>query len=339
MIDLDQFKLINDSYGHQTGDDALVEVARRLRETTRTGELVARIGGDEFAVILTETDAAGAYALSERVRNAIRTRPFGDSKRITISSGICDLAQAGDADQLVRLADGALYWAKANGRDRGYVYSAEVVQELSAEERAERLARSQALAGVRALARAVDARDHNTQEHSERVADLAARLADACGWSQERVARLREAALVHDVGKIGVADQILLKPGRLTPHEYEQIKVHANLGAQIAREVLDQEQTAWIRHHHERPDGGGYPDGLPADLIPEGAALLALADAWDAMTTSRAYSPAKAIDQAHSECRALAGRQFSHDAVSALQRIGIGDRTRSTVAAATGDDR
>jgi HD-GYP domain-containing protein (c-di-GMP phosphodiesterase class II) len=188
-------------------------------------------------------------------------------------------------------------------------------------ERAERLARMHALSGLRALARVIDAKDPVTRRHSERVADLCARLAAAAGWEPARVARLREAALVHDVGKIGVPDAVLLKPARLAGEEYEVVKRHAALGAEIVADVLDAEQVTWVRSHHERPDGCGYPDGLSGDAIPDGAALLALADCLDTMTKSRPYSTPMPVADALAEIRALAGRQFTHAAVATLDAL------------------
>ena len=168
----------------------------------------------------------------------------------------------------------------------------------------------QALAGLRALARAIDAKDPMTRQHSDRVAQLAAATARRLGWSDRRVQLLHEAALLHDVGKIGIPDAILLKPGRLDAGEYEQVKQHALMGSNIAEGVLSDEQVQWIRWHHERPDGRGYPDGLTDDEIPAGAAIIALADSWDVMTVSRPYSPPKPRDAALRECLQLAGRQF-----------------------------
>ena len=198
---------------------------------------------------------------------------------ITASAGTCDLDLGVTAEGLLRLADGALYWAKAHGRDVAFRYTPEIVEELSAAERADRLARSQALSGVRALARAIDAKDPSTTRHSERVADLARLLAQTAGWEPGRVALLHEAALVHDVGKIGVPDAILFKRGRLSASEMVHVRRHAELGAQIASEVLGPEQAGWIRAHHERYDGGGYPAGLRGEEIADGARLLCIADA------------------------------------------------------------
>jgi putative nucleotidyltransferase with HDIG domain len=241
--------------------------------------------------------------------------------RITISAGICDTAVTQDPAQLIRLADGALYWSKAHGRDQCWVYDPDVVAELSAQERAERLERSQALLGLRALARAIDAKDAATRQHSDRVATLVGRLARVVGWSSERTRLLTEAALVHDVGKIGVPDAVLTKTERLTAEERAQIADHAELSARIVEGVLAPEQVVWIRTHHERPDGEGYPDGLAAYEISEGAALLALADAWDVMTISRPYSLPKTVDEALAECNSLIGVQFTEAAVAALMQL------------------
>ena len=138
---------------------------------------------------------------------------------------------------------------------------------------------------IRSLARSIDAKEYPDEEHSERVAGLVRRLAEAAGWPPVPVAQLAEAALIHDVGKIGIPFDVLLKPGPLTPDVYELVKGHAALGAQMAREALGEEQAMWIEQHHERFDGKGYPNGLAGAQISEGAGLLALADAWAVMTT------------------------------------------------------
>jgi HD-GYP domain-containing protein (c-di-GMP phosphodiesterase class II) len=153
------------------------------------------------------------------------------------------------------------------------------------------------------------------------VAALSVELAAELGWSPARRALLRDAALIHDVGKIGVPDAILLKPARLTPAERAVVNEHAALGAQIAAEVLGPEQAVWIRHHHERVDGRGYPDGLAGDEIADGARLIALADSWDVMTSARPYSAALSIEAALVECRRCADTQFAPEAVAALERL------------------
>ena len=317
-IDVDGFKDVNDQFGHQAGDEALTEVAARLMSVARTADMAARLGGDEFAILLPETTAEAAEVVARRAHELIRVDLAGPEPSITVSIGICDLEYASTAEDLLRFADGALYWAKEHGRDAVWRYAPEVVTDISQQERAARLAHSQALAGIRALARAVDAKDHSTQLHSDRVASLVRRLAVALDWPDERVEALHEAALIHDVGKIALPDELLFKPGALTRDEYDLVKTHASLGSQIAGEVLSQEQIGWLRGHHERYDGSGYPDGLAGYDIPDGARLLALADSWDVMTSERPYSPAMQATEALEECVRCVGTQFFAEPVDVL---------------------
>jgi diguanylate cyclase (GGDEF)-like protein len=321
LVDVDHFKAVNDAGGHAIGDQVLRAVATHLREHLRAEDLLARVGGDEFAVLLPDVGAASAVAALERARRTIERAPFAGGAHVTISAGVCDVVHADGAEELSRFADGALYWSKEHGRNRVSTYDPLTIHELSADERIGALQRSQALAGIRALARAIDARDASTREHSERVAKLTARLAEERGWPADRVALLHEAALVHDVGKIGIPDAILLKPSRLTREEYEVIKTHAELSARMVEDLLGPEQVAWILSHHERPDGGGYPRGLGGDELTEGAGLLAAADAFDVMISARPYSPGRDIDDALREVHALAGQQFTDAAVAALEGV------------------
>ncbi|MDX6703290.1 MAG: hypothetical protein QOF26_3516 [Baekduia sp.] len=321
LIDIDRFKTINDAGGHSAGDAVLCAVAAQLHDHLRADDVLARVGGDEFAVLLPEATEGDAVAALERARRTIERTAFVGGLRVTISVGVCDLVHAADAEALTRYADGALYWSKEHGRNRVSAYDPETIHELSAVERIGQLQRSQALVGIRALARAIDARDVSTREHSERVALLTARLAEHRGWPPERVALLHEAALVHDVGKIGIPDAILLKPAKLTAEEYAVIQQHAGLGARIVEDVLDAEQVDWILSHHERPDGRGYPRGLHGDRLTEGAALLAAADAFDVMISARPYAPGRSVPDALTECRALVGRQFTAAAVAALEGV------------------
>jgi diguanylate cyclase (GGDEF)-like protein/putative nucleotidyltransferase with HDIG domain len=318
LVDLDHFTLVNDAQGHHSGDQVLMEVAARLGALARAGDVVGRVGGEEFAFILPETDALTAYGVAERARAAIASAPFGEAGHLSASAGVCDLSHSTSAAELFRLADGALYWAKAHGRDVTYLYSPEVVRELSAQERAERLEHAQALAALRALARAVDAKDRSTREHSTRVAALSHALARQLGWSDDEARDLRRAALLHDVGKIGVPDAILLKPGALTDDEMARVRGHAALGAEIVGELLPPEQVAWVRHHHERWDGCGYPNGIAGTDIPEGARVIAVADAWDVMRSDRPYRAALDAEAAMEQMRTLAGVQFCPGCVDAL---------------------
>ena len=321
LLDLDHFKLINDSYGHQAGDAALMQAARLLEQGARAGDVLGRIGGDEFALLLPETTAEAALPIAQRWATQFNAAPVGVATHLTMSAGICDLTHANGSQELLQFADGALYWAKNQGRDTIVIYSPDVVLELSASERADRLQRLEALMSIKTLAHSIDVKEHPTEEHSERVAGLVRRLAEASDWPTARVAQLVEAARIHDVGKIGVPDEVLLKPAALTPAEFELIKPHAALGAQMAREALGEEQAMWIEQHHERYDGTGYPNGLAGAQISEGAGLLALADSWAVMTSVRSYSPAKSERVARAECLSRAGTQFTPKACKALAAI------------------
>jgi len=176
------------------------------------------------------------------------------------------------------------------------------------------------------LARAVDAKDPSTRRHSDRVADLAVAIAAELGWAEPECGLLHEAAVVHDVGKIAIPDQILFKPDRLTEHEYATVKDHSRIGAEMLDGVLRPEQVAWVRHHHERWSGGGYPDGLSGVRIPEGARIIAVADAWDAITSMRPYGRPRTVDEAIVECRLHSGTQFWPVAVDALDHVIFGVR-------------
>ncbi len=321
MFDLDHFKLVNDTHGHEAGDRVLAEFAGRLVGLRRGGEMPARVGGEEFAWILPETDGHGALQAAERVRHAIAETPFPGVGHLTTSVGVCELSDARDAQELVRHADLALYRAKTNGRNTTFRYTPDAGPMVADEEHATRLERAKTLAAVRALATAVDGRNPLTPHHCDRVADLAAHLARAAGWPQDRVALLCEAALVHDVGKIAIPEHLLLKPSSLTPAEYHQVKSHAAIGARMVHGLLDAEQVGWIRHHHERWDGAGYPDGLAGRDIPDGARLLAVADAWDSMTTAQPYGALRADAEALDELRRHTGSQFCPAAVALLSGL------------------
>ncbi|MFN8120839.1 MAG: diguanylate cyclase [Thermoleophilia bacterium] len=321
LIDIDHFKAVNDGLGHQAGDGVLSEVARRIRAQAREHDVVARVGGEEFAWLMPGADGMAAFAAAERARLAVRGGRMGDVALVTVSAGVATSADTEDPDELMRLADTALYWSKENGRDLCCRWSPDLVTEAGDDDRDAGLARRKALAAIQALARAVDARDPYTLRHSERVAELTHRLAVAAGWDPARAVLLREAALLHDVGKVGVPDAVLLKPSPLTDEEFGRVREHAALGAQIVAGVLDPEQVAWVRAHHERFDGDGYPAGLAGGAIPEGARLMAVADAFDAMTTDRPYRPGCDAGAAVASCLLEAGGQLCPDAVVLLHDL------------------
>jgi diguanylate cyclase (GGDEF)-like protein len=324
VLDIDHFKQVNDLGGHESGDVVLVQVAGCLQNQARAEDILGRFGGDEFAWVMPETTREQALVAVERARRLIAmtvSRPH----RITISAGICDTGVTSHSAELINHADTALYWSKVHGRNRAWIYDPRVSGQLAAGP-LDNAERSQTLMGLRALSRTLDAKDPAMRGHSERVAVLAAKLAHAAGWSPERSLMLREAALVHDVGKVGLPERLVAGREVLTPAERELIAEHVEMAVRIVGDVLAPEQVDWIRDHHERPDGRGYPRGLTEAEIPQGASLLALADAWEAMRTGRPYSPAKSPDVALAECASLIGSQFTRTAVGALMQLhAVGD--------------
>jgi diguanylate cyclase (GGDEF)-like protein/putative nucleotidyltransferase with HDIG domain len=316
VIDIDHLTHIKELGGQDEVENALRDLAGAIVRQAGTRDVVALTGSDEFTWLMPGVGAADAQIRVESVRAALAS---GGPPAVRFSAGICDSAVELDPLVLTRLAGGALYWSKVEGRAQSRIYDPAVMDVLSAQERADRMARSQALIGLRALAQAIDAKDPATAEHSARVATIAEALARVVGWNDAQALALRDAALVHDVGKIGVDDAILRKPSAFTAAERDKINAHAEISAQIVDGVLGAEQVSWIASHHERVDGLGYPRGLAGAEIPLGGALLAIADAYDAMTAGRHYRARRDPAEALRECRAQVGRHFSHQAVAALE--------------------
>jgi diguanylate cyclase (GGDEF)-like protein len=312
VLDIDHFEQLNDADGHAAGDEALRIAARVLEGELRPGDICGRIGGDEFLLALVDSDAWGAERVVERIRGAAASAPVhAGHPGLTFSAGIAEFPRdARDQVGLMRLADGALYRAKRSGRNRCVVYSSFVDAPLSLQEEAER-ARTAGLANtVYALARAVDLKDGYTHQHSARVAQYAAVLARELGMSEEEIDQIRTAGILHDVGKVGVADAVLLKPARLTDDEFLEMQRHSTLGRDIVAGAGMPEIADWVLYLHERWDGRGYPDRLEGDDIPLASRVLGVADAFEAMTSSRLYRRGMAVDKALEELERSAGEQF-----------------------------
>jgi diguanylate cyclase (GGDEF)-like protein len=308
LVDVDNFKLVNDEHGHLIGDQVLLEVARRIEAgTASVAALTSRVGGEEFAVVMPGTAADVARSAAERMRTAIE-EPIVPVGRVTVSIGLTVARTNDDVVALFKRSDTALYRAKREGKNRVVAHD-DPPGASPPRPSTEAAARPQALEALRSLVGSVD-EWQSMGGHSGRVARFAVQIARMAGWGPQDVARLRQAALLHDVGKVVVPPGVLSKPGRLTDGERSLISVHPAVGSEMVRRTLDHEQASWVLHHHERWDGGGYPHGLMGEQIPEGARILAIADAWDAMTSERVYAPALTSVAAMVELRACRGSQF-----------------------------
>lgn len=313
-IDVDDFDRVNNVYGHSAGDARLRSIAERLAAASRSTDILCRVGGDEFSIVMPDTDPIDAFKVCLRLQDFLHEPDDVCPLPISLSIGIANLPEHADnAEDLVQRADGALYWAKFHGREQIVIYDDTLVRSLGPEERIARLEEESYVNMVQLLSSAVDARDPYTHHHSRRVAELTVALAREIGIDEEGVATLETAALLHDVGKIGVPDAVLRKPDVLTAHERELVNEHPLLGARILGAIPRQEILPWIASHHERWDGAGYPAGLSGDDIPLQARIIALCDSFDAMTSDRPYRPGLGLQEACAEIAACAGGQFDPD--------------------------
>lgn len=319
VVDIDRFKRVNERYGISVGDDIVRRFGLLLEDKSRLIDFVGRSGGEEFAVVMPEADQNDAYLVAEEMLEHVR-RSFGAPHvEITASIGVATIpSHAENPAGLLAAADQALGAAKALGRDRAVIFSPEVTSVLSGIA-ARRSVESQAhVATVLSLAEALDQRDTSTARHSQTVGRLCEMMAQQFGMDDDRVHRVRLAGILHDIGKIGVPDSILRKPGPLTAEETEQMRRHPEIGARILSSHELDDVREWILSHHERPDGGGYPRGLSGDEIPIEASILAVGDAYEAMTADRVYRPSIGQQAAREELRRCAGTQFNTEVVEAL---------------------
>ena len=324
--DLDRFKELNDVYGHQEGDVVLSVVGGAILETQRESDACARIGGEEFAVLLPATDEQGAYLAAERLRARIASACSSLPNSLTISMGVATFPQHGrEGDSLMRAADQAVYMAKQLGRDRTVLFDPETASALAAIQRKKRPDHERQLATALRLAEALDIRDAGTAAHSQTVARYAEGTARALGLSPERCERVRYAGLVHDVGKIGVDDAILCKPGALDAAEEAEMRKHPEVGARILAGSDLSDISSWVVAHHERPDGTGYPLGLARDEIPLEALIIGVCDAYEAMTNDRPFRAAMPPVAAQNELIRGVGRQFDAAVVHAFLSVAAPD--------------
>ena len=314
--DVDGLSLVNAHRGHTAGDKVLKLVARDMQKWKRRIDSAGRIGGEEFALLLPETDERGAFHLAERLRRAAHRTFNDDPLPVTVSFGVASYPEHGDRlDLLLSLATHAMGAAKELGKDRSVIYSPEVARMLASAGGPE--GAELQLATVVGLAETLDIRDTGVVGHCQSVARYAELTAIELGLPAERVERVRLAGVLHDVGKIGVSDRVVTKPGPLDDDEWREMRTHPEIGARLLAHPEFDDLRGWVLSHHERPDGKGYPQGLVGDSIPIEASILAVADAYEAMTADRAYRPAMGQEAARAELEAGAGTQFDAAVVRA----------------------
>lgn len=320
MMDMNNFKMFNDTYGHPAGDEALRRVAKALAETVQSAGTVGRYGGDEFLAVLPGITQEQAGQMAQQLKARLLRSGFVPNPQdgrvipITLSFGIASFPQdSRSRHELIAMADSNLYAAKRS--DEGIRMTSDTQRVNS------QLRNENSFAVLDGMVTAVDNKDSYTRRHSEDVAEYSLWIAEELGLSPDALRTIRIGALLHDVGKITVPDEILRKPGRLTPEEFEILKRHPRLGALIVSGVPGMETILDIvQHHHERWDGKGYPDELKGEEIPLMGRLVAVADTFSAMTTDRPYRKGLAWEVALQEIQDSAGSQFDPAMAEAFLR-------------------
>jgi diguanylate cyclase (GGDEF)-like protein/putative nucleotidyltransferase with HDIG domain len=314
ILDLDSFKGYNDTYGHISGDKLLRQVGQIIKGAIRNADHAFRYGGDEFAILLPQTNIDAALQVIERVRKKIAKGVESDKVNVTASIGLASWPDDGISHtDIIAAADVTLYRAKRDGGNRSYCASGSLAPMQFTESvlDTENTIDSKILSIVHALSETVDAKSYYTHNHSRLVTEYSLALAKSLKLTVTEMNKLEVCALLHDIGKISISDTILSKPGELTAEEWETMKTHPQLGASIASRTPQLSLCAdGILHHHEWFDGSGYPDGLKGNDIPLEARILAIADAFAAMTSERPYSETFTHEQAVEELKRSAGTQF-----------------------------
>jgi diguanylate cyclase (GGDEF)-like protein len=332
MVDLDHFKRLNDSHGHAAGDAMLREIAEVLRTNLRGVDVVGRYGGEEFLIVLPETDVDAAASLAEKLRRLVGRHAIvmrdGYRASATLSAGVAGgFGGHLELEALVRDADNAMYSAKALGRDQVYVFHELEDNGLvrraaiapGARNHAIEVGRAAFGAATDSLTAALDSRPGWAGRPSSMIAGAAVELALGLGLPESEIERIRVASLLHDLGKLAIPEEILTKPGELNDPEWRIVSEHPKIGQVILEQAGALRDAATIvLHHHEWYDGRGYPHGLAGEEIPVGARIVAIADAYEAMVAGRPYRDAISHEAAIAELRRHGGMQFDPHLVDAF---------------------
>jgi len=334
IIDLDHFKMINDVLGHGVGDEAIRKLAACMKQEKRTPDVLARYGGDEFVILMPETRAADAQVFLERIRAKVREIRLPQDTSLSMSCGVAESdPEQDDPRDVMRRADLALYGAKSAGRNCVKLWDATMARLIDADdleiEKIKTLQRRVAglsekaekmfMESIWGLVQALEAKDSYAKAHTENVMHYAVGIAQTMELGPKHVDLIRRAAMIHDIGKIGIPDAVLAKPGDLTPHERKIIEQHPMIAVRILEKMSFLErEVAIVRHHHEKWNGQGYPDGLARTAIPLGSRVIAVADTFDALTVARAYHRQRSILEALGILEDSAGYELDPDVVAAL---------------------
>jgi len=357
VMDVDFFKAVNDTGGHQAGDDLLKCVAETIEQACRKADLPARFGGDEFAILLPETGVAHAATVAERIREVLAATDHpvsGIDINVTASIGLADLnAAAIDSPRaMLALADRALYAAKEAGRN--CIVRADELDELDHGGHNPKVTtiykklagldnqfKSLFLQAIEEIMEIIEQRNPHMADHAEKVQHYSVLLAKEMELPDRVIKRVEIAAMLHDIGMLAMPDSVLLCPHELDENQTELMRKHPLYSVRIMEgmEFLEQEIPA-VRYHHERVDGKGYPEGLSGASIPLTALILSVADVFDAMTSSRSYRGAKSRSEALVELRALVGTQFDGAVVDAFCNLAerMGDDLMVLPSSASDDD-
>jgi diguanylate cyclase (GGDEF)-like protein len=343
MLDIDYFKSVNDVYGHHFGDLVLKQLAEQLKKKVRRYDIVVRFGGEEFIVISPNTDMTSAFNLAQRILESINVSKFGNKEhtinlKASLAVGSYPEDQVAKGINLIELVDELLNKVKEFGGNRVYSSidisngkaaaskrSEEQINTRTLKEKLDKLtkrANQSLIEAVFAFAKTIEVKDHYTGEHVEMTVHYAIEIAKGLNFSAEQLEYIRQAAVLHDLGKIGISEKILLKKSKLTPQEFEEIKKHPQIGADIIRPIhFLHTIIPFILYHHERWDGQGYPSSLKKEEIPQGARILALADTYQALTSDRPYRKAYPKDKAIEIIKSGSGTQFDPAIVELFLKI------------------